>query len=508
MTEPQPIDRLPTGIAGVDEITLGGIPAGRATLVSGTTGSGKTLFATEFLARGITRFDQAGVFITFEESADDIRRNTRSLGFDVPAWEAEGKWAFVDASLMVAEEAPTIGAYDFGGLIARIDHAVRSVGASRVAMDSLDAIFARFGDIGLVRHEMSRITGSLDQLGVTSVLTAERAQEYNGVSRHGVEEFVVDNVIVLRNVLRHERRRRTIEVVKLRGAAHRTGEWLFTIDPLDGMVLLPLAFIQPREQASVERVSTGNPELDAMVGGGVYRDSIMLMTGPTGTGKTLTALRFAQAGYEAGERCLLYTFDETHEQLVRNAAGWGVDLRAMEASGLVEVRSNYPEVASIEDHFIWLRRTIVEFQPHRLVIDTLSALERIVTPRALLDFVIALGSVLRQREVTTLLTSAPSGRVTPVATPAIAMEIASLTDITILLRYVERAGEIQRAIAVLQTRGSAHDERVRQFTIDHEGMHIGDRISGVAYVAGTANYPPVQAWPLAHNGTLEEEEDS
>ncbi|MCI2420924.1 circadian clock protein KaiC [Saccharopolyspora sp. K220] len=481
MTGSNEIERTPTGISGFDQVALGGLPAGRATLVSGTTGSGKTLFAVEFLARGIRGFDDAGVFVTFEEAAADVRRNAASLGFPIERWEGEGKWVFVDASADI-EETSTVGGYDFSALVARIEYAVRQIGASRVSLDSLGAIFTRFVDIGIVRHELFRIASSLEMLGVTSVLTAERAAEHDGVSLYGVEEFVLNNVIILRNVLEQERRRRTIEIVKFRGAPHRTGEWLFAIDPQEGIVVMPLAFLSSRERASQTRVSSGNAELDEMCGGGFYRDAIVLLSGSTGAGKTLTSLNFAASAFASGERCLFYTFDETREQLGRNAAGWGIDLDAMEATGLLRVVSEYPEVASLEDHFIRLRRGVAEFAPARLVIDTLSALERVASPRALLDFLIALGAVLRPREITALLTSAAGAHLASALVPAVAVEVASLADVTILLRDFERAGEIQRAIAVVQARGTAHDHSIRQVTIDGGGMHVGEPLHGGSHI--------------------------
>ncbi|MGW1680000.1 circadian clock protein KaiC [Saccharopolyspora sp. NPDC002376] len=475
------IERIPTGISGFDQVALGGLPAGRSTLVTGTTGSGKTLFAVEFLARGIRGFDEAGVFVTFEETPTDIRRNAASLGFPIERWEAEGRWAFVDASAEF-EETSTVGSYDFSALVARIEHAVGQVGARRVSLDSLGALFTRFSDIGNVRSELFRIASSLEALGVTSVLTAERAAEHDGVSWYGIEEFVLNNVIILRNVLQQERRRRTIEIVKFRGASHRTGEWLFAIAPFEGIVVMPLAFLASRERASQGRVSTGIAELDEMCGGGLYRDAIVLLSGSTGAGKTLTSLRFAAAAYVAGERCLFYTFDETREQLGRNAAGWGLDLDAMEATGRLRIVAEYPEVASLEDHFIRLRRSVAEFAPDRMVIDTLSALERVATPRALLDFLVSLGAVLRPREITALLTSAAGVHLAPALEPSVAVEIASLADVTILLRDFEHAGEIQRAIAVVQARGTAHDHSIRQVTIDGTGLHIGEPLRGVAHI--------------------------
>jgi len=495
------LERLATGINGFDQVALGGLIRGRTTLVTGSTGSGKTLFAVEFLARGILRFGEPGVFVTFEEAPDDLRRNWASLGFPIGRWESEGKWAFVDASADF-EEAPVIGAYDFGALTARIAHAARQIGATRVSVDSLDAIFTRFADPAVVRHELARITAALEKAEVTAVITAERSGEYDHVSRYSVEEFVLDNVIILRNVLAQERRRRTIEIVKMRGAPHRTGEWLFTIDPREGLVVIPLAFlVPPFARASQVRVPSGNTELDRMCGGGFFKDAIVLLTGPSGAGKTLTSLKFLVTGLAAGERCLGFTFDESREQVRRNSAGWGIDLDSPEESGLLRIVCDYPEVASLEDHFLRIRRAIEEHKPDRLVIDTLSALERIVAPRALLDFVIALGAVVRQHGITTLLTSAPAGRFTPQLTPSIAGEIASLTDVTITLRYFEYVGEIRRAIAVLQTRGSAHDPGIRQVTIDGDGMHIGEPITVSAGILTSTGSIPAPGWQADLPGT-------
>ncbi|HVB43793.1 MAG TPA: circadian clock protein KaiC [Streptosporangiaceae bacterium] len=484
MTQPGALERLPTGINGFDEVALGGLPLGRPALVTGTTGTGKTLFAVEFLAHGIGRFGQPGVFVTFEERPADIRRNFSSLGFPIEQWESEGKWAFVDAAADLMDEAPVAGSYDFGALVARIELAVSQVGAHRVSLDALDSIFTRYTETATIRHELHRIALSLANLGVTAVVTGERTEDYDGVSKHAVEEFVLDNVIILRNVLSRERRRRTIEIVKFRGAPHRTGEWLFTIDPQHGLTVIPLAFLSaPAMPASPLRVSSGNPELDQMCGGGFFKDAVVLLTGPNGAGKTLASLRFLQAGIAAGERGLAFTFDENREQVRRNAAGWGLDLDEAEESGKLRFVCDYPHVKSPEDQFLTIRHAIEDFAPGRLVIDTLSALERAAAPRVLLDFMIALGAVVRQRGITTLLTSTAAGW--------LGQQIAGLTDLVITIRYAERDGDIQRAIAVTQSRGAAHDSRVRQVTIDEHGMHIGEPVTDFVHILADG-----YTWPI------------
>lgn len=490
-----PIERLPTGISGFDEIALGGLPAGRAALVTGTTGSGKTIFALEFIARGIERYDETGLFVTTEETAEALRDDAKSLGFDIGRWEADGRWAFVDASANAGEEIQTVGSYDFGALLARMEHVIRRIGAKRVSFDAFGSIFSRFRDAGVVRHELIRIVAAMRSLGVTLVLTSERAHEYDGLSRYGVEEFVLDNVIVLRNVLEEERRRRTVEIVKLRGLPHRTGEWLFTIDPREGLVVIPLGGVGVTDSATRERVSTGHPELDRMVGGGLFKDAIALLTGPAGVGKTLAALNFARAAPADGG-CLFATFDETYGQLVRNAAGWGMDLPAMEAADRIRVAADRPETGTPEDHFLRLRHAVTDFRPGRVVIDTLSALERVVAPESLLDFIVALATLFREHEITTLITAAPTGQTPATGVPMSTVETAGVADVTMMLRFVERTGDIQRAIAVLQTRGSGHDHAIRQVLLDDAGMHIGEPLPSVAHIlsgsAALTEHPP---WP-------------
>lgn len=471
--------KLKTAIEGFDLIAAGGLPEGRMTVVSGTAGSGKTVFAAQFLAAGVLRAGEPGVFVTFEEAAVDIRRNMRGFGWDIAAWEKEGKWFFVDASPQAGEPAIVSGEYDLGALLARVEHAVSKVGAKRVSLDSLGGIFAQF-DGSLVRHEIFRVAAALRKMGVTAVFTAERESEEAGTSRYGVEEFVADNVVILRNRLDDEKRRRTVEILKFRGAVHQKGEFPFTVTADQGVVVLPLSAIELGQKSSNVRITSGNPELDQMCGGGFFRDSIILVSGATGTGKTLLTTEFIRGGFESGERCLLFAFEESHDQLFRNAAGWGVDFEKMEADGKLKVVCVYPEAASLEDHLLSIKKEIEGFRPNRVAVDSLSALERVSSLKGFREFVIGLTSFIKHRELAGLFTSTTPELMG--GSSVTETHISTITDSIILLRYVEVFGEMRRGLTILKMRGSAHDKEIREFAIDSSGMHIGRafrNISGI-----------------------------
>jgi len=479
-----PVRKLPTGIASFDVIAKGGLPEHRTTLLSGTAGSGKTVFAVQFLAAGIRDAGEPGVFVTFEESAADIRTNMRSFGWDLEGWEREGKLAFVDASPDPDVEIIESGSFDLGALLARVQNAVRKVNAKRVSVDSLGAVFSQFSDQSIVRRELFRIASALKGMGVTAVMTAERVNDYGPVARFGVEEFIADNVMILRNVLDDENRRRTIEILKFRGTDHQKGEFPFTIIPGSGLVVIPLSAIQLRQKSSDVRISSGNAELDGMCGGGFFRDSIILVSGATGTGKTLTVTQFLAGGAANGERCLLLAFEESREQLFRNAIGWGIDFERMERDGLLRVVCDYPEVAGLEDWLVGIQSIVREFKPQRVALDSLSALERGGTVKAFREFVIGMTSFIKQQEITGLFTSTTA---TLMGGSSITeTHISTLTDSIILLRYVEMFGEMKRGITVLKMRGSLHDKGIREFMIDKRGMHLGRRFRNVTGIlAGT-----------------------
>lgn len=487
MNETLSIEKLPTCIAGLDHVADGGLPLGRTTLVSGTAGSSKTILAAQFLAEGIRQRGENGVFLTFEESPDDLRRNMHNFGWDIAAWEREKKWCFVDASPEPLDPVVTTGEYDLGALLARINHAVASVGAKRVSMDSIGAIFAQFSDSTIVRRELLRISSAVKTLGVTCLLTAERVHEYGEIARHGVEGFVADNVIILRNVLEQEKRRRTFEILKFRGVQHRKGEYPFTVVPGEGMVVIPLSAMELKQQSSSLRITSGSPDLDSMCGGGFFRDSIILVSGPTGTGKTLMATEFMAGGARLGERCLLFAFEESRQQLFRNAVGWGVDFERLEREGKLLVVCAYPENDVLEDHLIQIKKRIEEFRPNRVAVDSLSALERVSTERGFREFVIGLTSFIKQMEIAGLFTAATpdlfgSGSLTDA-------HISTITDSIILLRYVEFYGEMRRGLTILKMRGSSHDKDIRELTIDAEGMRIGKPFREVTGIlAGTPRH--------------------
>jgi circadian clock protein KaiC len=472
------VPKLATGIPGFDHVTMGGLPRGRTTLLVGPAGSAKTVFAGQFLAEGVQR-GQPGVFVTFEESAADLRANLTTLGWDISGWEERDLWRFIDASPLPGAEQIEVGAYNFDGLVARIGHAIDQTVAERVVIDSVGAVFGQFADATVVRAQLHRLASELRRMGLTVVITAETGAPSSGVlSRHGIEEFVADNVVILRNELEDEKRRRTVEVLKLRGAMHRKGEYPFTVLPGQGIVVIPLSVMALNQGSSDARITTGNAQMDEMTNGGFFRDSIVLASGATGTGKTLMVTEFMSAGCENGERCLFLAFEESRDQIFRNARGWGRDFAGYERDGTLRLVASYPEVASLEDHLVEIKNEIDEFKPQRIALDSLSALERVGTVKGFREFIIGLTSFVKAEQVAGLFTSTTSALLG--GSSITEGHISTLTDAIVLLRYVEIFGEVRRGLTVLKMRGSQHDRDIREFRIDSTGMHIGAPFRNVA----------------------------
>jgi len=466
----QGVRKIRTMIEGFDEITHGGLPIGRTTLASGTSGTGKTLLAIQFLYHGIKYFDYPGLFITFEESPIDIIQNAYSFGWDLQALIEQGKLYILDAS-PDPDGQEVVGSFDLSALIERIQYAVTKYKAKLVSVDSVTAVFQQYEAVSVVRREIFRLVARLKLLGVTSIMTTERLEEYGAVARFGVEEFVSDNVVILRNVLEGERRRRTAEILKLRGTTHMKGEYPFTITN-DGINIFPLGAMRLTQRSSNARISSGVKTLDEMCGGGFFKDSIILATGATGTGKTLLVSKFLEEGCRRSERAILFAYEESRAQLSRNASSWGIDFEEMERKGLLKLLCTYPESAGLEDHLQIIKSEISDFKPSRIAIDSLSALARGVTNNAFRQFVIGVTGYAKQEEITGFFTNTTDQFMG--AHSITESHISTITDTILMLQYVEIRGEMSRAINVFKMRGSWHDKGIREYSISQDGPDIKD----------------------------------
>jgi circadian clock protein KaiC len=475
------LQKVQTGIAGFEDISYGGLPKGRSTLISGSSGSGKTIFACQFLVEGVRQFQEPGVFVTFEENINDLTNNVKSFGWDIESYQKKNLWRYVDASIPFENASKIVGDYDLGGLIARIDAAIKEIKAKRIVLDSIGSLFAYFQDPSLIRRELLRVISFLKKKKIVIIMTSERLDEYGMVSRFGVEEYITDNVIILRNVLEMEQRRRTIEILKYRGSIHSSGEQSFVITVSVGITIIPLTRLEMKQRSSEKRISSGNMALDKMCGGGFFKDSIVLISGATGTGKTLLATEFIKGGADNNERCLFLAYEESREQLTRNAIGWGVDFTKMDKLGQLHIEAIYPETASLEEHLLNIQTLIESFKPRRVVLDSLTAIERGSSKKNFREFLISLTSYLKKKEITALFTSTSTTIVG--GTSVTDSHISTITDSIILLRYAEVFGDIHRVITVLKMRGSFHTKGIFEFDIDSSGMHINDRpftsISGI-----------------------------
>jgi circadian clock protein KaiC len=469
------IVKVKTGIAGFDEISHGGIPKGRTTLVSGTSGSGKTLFSVQFLYNGITQFGDSGVFVTFEETPMDIIRNVKSFKWDLGILVKQKKLAFVDASPDEAEKIEA-GKYDLSAFLERIKSAIKQVGAKRVAIDSLSALFSRYDDPNLIRGELYKIAAELKKIGVTTIITGERPQEKGLVARFGIEEFVSDNVILLHNFIEGERRLRKLEILKFRGTKHDTDEAAMMVGD-DGIEIFPRPHPKMPRKSSDKKIRTGVQGLDDMSFGGFYESSTTLISGASGTGKTLLGMQFLLEGAKNGEKSLILAFEESPEQLLRNADSFKWPWRKYVNNGTIKLISVYPEDHSPEEYIKIIKSMVEEIKPKRFVLDSLSGLERIYQPNKFREFVVGLNAYLKNYGVTSYLTNTTKSLLEIKSITETAL--STLTDNIIILKYLELGGEMRRIINLLKVRGSDHDKGLREFVIGKDGTMIGESFKGV-----------------------------
>lgn len=487
------VAKAPSGIGGLDVVTGGGLPRGRTTLVGGVAGSGKTLLALEFLIHGAKEFGEPGVFLAFEETPEDLIANVASFGFDVGALMNAGMLT-IDHVELDPGELSSVGAYDLDGLFIRLGHAIDAIGAKRVAIDTIEALFAGVPDMAVLRSELVRLFRWLKEKGVTTVLTGELTD--GTATRHGLEEFVSDCVITLDHRVEAESSVRRLRVVKYRGSSHGTDAYPFLID-LDGISVVPLSAVGLEYAVSHERISTGIPDLDAMLGGeGVYRGSAVLLSGTAGTGKTSIAASMVDAACRRGERCIYFSFEESADQIVRDLGSIGMDLQRWVDAGLLRFRSKRPTSYGLEMHLNRMQRRIDDFEPSVVVVDPITSLNAISDPRSVGSTITRLMNVCRTRGITSLFTSLTTGGDPLEATTA---NISSVADVWMLVRDIEAAGERNRALNVVKARGLAHANQVREFVVSDRGIalvpvHIGQ--DGV--VTGSARQRQV-----AHERLLE-----
>ncbi len=480
--EIEPIERIKTGIEGFEEISHGGLPKNRLTLISGTPGSGKTIFSTQFLVKGITKNDVPGIFVTFEETPLDIKVNMKNFGWDIDRLEKKNKWSFVDASPHPGDHFIINGNYDLGGLLTRIKSKVNKFGAKRLVIDSLGSIMNKFPNKSIIRNELLQLKMELRRLGVTTVLTAERYEVNSISSRHSLEEFLSDNVIILRNRTSMEKRRRTIEILKFRGSSHESGEHSFTIRKNRGIVVISFLASEKSRGISSRRKTIGLKKLDMMMGGGIYDSSVILISGETGTGKTTFCLEFLFGGIENGEKVLMVSFEEKKDRILYRGKKLNKNFEELEKTGKLKLVCVYPEIKGIEEHIVDLKEIIEKFEPDRVVLDSISALERITNKQNYQESIINLFLLLRNRNVTGLFTSTSPTFMKE--TSAIERHISTLTDVIIILRYVEKLGKIKRGISIVKMRDSNHSKEIHEFSISEKGIEVKEPFRSVSGILG------------------------
>lgn len=462
------LPKAPTGIAGLDEITNGGLPRGRPTLVCGSAGCGKTLLAMEFLVRGATQFREPGVFMAFEETGEELAQNVRSLGFDLPKLIKQKKLA-LDFVRVERSEIEETGEYDLEGLFIRLNAAIESIGAKRVVLDTIEALFSGLQNEGILRAELRRLFRWLKDKGVTAIITGERGE--GTLTRRGLEEYVSDCVILLDHRVTDQVSTRRMRIVKYRGTTHGTNEYPFLIDE-DGFSVLPITTLGLQHEVSDERISSGIDRLDKMLGGqGFHRGSTVLVSGTAGTGKTSLAAHFVEAACERGERCLYFAFEESPGQLIRNMRSIGLDLGKCVKRGLLNIHSSRATFYGLEMHLALMHKMVQQLKPDIVVADPIGALITAGTERDANLMIVRLIDFLKGNGITAMLINLTSGGE---ALERTEIEISSIVDSWLLLRDVELAVERNRALYVLKSRGTRHSNQLREFLLTDHGVELLD----------------------------------
>jgi circadian clock protein KaiC len=464
----QAVGKCPVGIGGFDEITNGGVPRGRPALVCGGAGCGKTLFAIEFVVRGAIEFNEPGVFVSFEETDAELAANVRSLGFDLNDLVRRKKLA-MDFIHIERSEIEQTGSYDLDGLFVRLQFAIESVKAKRVVLDTIEALFSGLSDTAVLRAELRRLFRWLKEQGVTALITGEKGE--GTLTRHGIEEYVSDCVILLDHRIHDQLSTRRLRVVKYRGSAHGTNEYPFIIDK-DGISVLPVTSVGLDHRASTARISSGIERLDTMLDGrGFFRGSSIMVSGSAGTGKTTLGCSFANAACARGERCLYFAFEESPSQIVRNMRSIGMDLQRWVEKGLLRFHAARPTLYGLETHLSVMHRQIAAFKPAIVVVDPVTTM---LTEGALHDvraMLLRLMDYMKSLQITAYLIS-----LSHTGTPAehSDAEISSLIDTWLLVRDMEYGGERNRGLYILKSRGMAHSNQIREFVLGRHGVELLD----------------------------------
>jgi circadian clock protein KaiC len=468
----QEIRKSPTGIVGLDQITGGGLPQGRPTLVCGSAGCGKTMLAMEFLVRGATEFNESGVFMSFEETDRELSQNVASMGFDLPALCARKK-LFMDYVRVERSEIEESGEYDLEGLFIRLQCAIEAVGAKRVVLDTIEALFSGFANDNVLRAELRRLFRWLKAKGVTAVITAESGE--GSLTRNGIDEYVADCVIFLDHRVEDQTSIRRLRVIKYRGTLHGTSEYPFLIGA-NGFSVFPLSSLKLDHKATMQRISTGIPRLDTMLGGkGFYRGTSILVSGGAGSGKSSTAAHFVQAACLRGERALYMASEQSADEVMRNMRSIGIDLEPWMKRGLLRFYAERPGTFGLEKHLVTLQQITADFKPSVVVIDPITNFSSAGTHSEVKSMAVRLIDMFKSRQITTMFTSLTSG---DRAAEMSQVGVSSLMDAWLLLRNLECNGERSRGLYVLKARGMAHSNQIREFVLTDHGVELLDVYSG------------------------------